>query len=107
MDLVLEFRDGTMLGEGWDDIGLFDIDGRYSTENLTCSWKKMYYRKHTVHYEGSRVSRGIRGTWTLRGIQGDFHIWPIGATAALDIAQSAISEEVPLTAQPVTVPNLR
>lgn len=89
MDLVLQFRDGIVTGEGWDGIGLFDIDGHYSTADLQCSWKKLYYRKHTVLYSGHRDKNGIWGTWTIFPIKGGFHIWPIGEGAA----QETLREE--------------
>lgn len=100
MDLVLEFRDGAILGEGWDDIGLFDIDGRYSTGNLECSWKKMYYRKHTVLYAGYRDRTGIWGKWTIGPAKGDFHIWPIGQGAASATARAEANEVLPSSPVP-------
>ena len=119
MDLVLEFRDGVMTGEGWDNIGLFDIDGRYSTKNLECSWKKMYYQKHTVQYTGYGAKKGIWGTWTIQQLayypngtpvpltsKGGFHIWPIGERAALEKIRAEIREAIPQPASPLLVPHL-
>jgi len=107
MDLVLEFRDGVMTGEGWDGIGLFDIDGRYSTTDLQCHWKKMYYRKHTVQYAGYREKKGIWGTWTIGATKGGFHIWPIGEGAALEKFREEAKDEVLLPTPLKMMPNLK
>jgi hypothetical protein len=40
MDLILEFENGKMTGEGADGVGLFVISGQYSEENGECSWAK-------------------------------------------------------------------
>ncbi len=95
MDLVLQFRDGIVTGEGWDGIGLFDIDGHYSNADLQCSWKKMYYRKHTVLYAGHRDKNGIWGTWTISPVKGGFHIWPIGEGAAQEKIREEAKEQHP------------
>jgi hypothetical protein len=38
MDLILEFKNGVMKGEGADCIGLFVISGNYSAQSGECAW---------------------------------------------------------------------
>jgi hypothetical protein len=77
MDLVLEFVNGRITGEGYDGIGPFIISGTYSVESKECSWNKTYVARHTVRYAGVRDGKGIWGTWTITPKwNGGFHIWP-------------------------------
>jgi hypothetical protein len=77
MDLILEFKEGAISGEGADGIGLFLISGNYSTSNGECSWTKQYIGRHSVNYRGFREAKGIWGTWNLSISKGGFHIWPL------------------------------
>ena len=77
MDLLLEFRNGIITGEGHDGVGAFVIAGIYSAENHECSWQKTYVGRHTVAYRGFGEDKGIWGTWTLTTVKGGFHIWPL------------------------------
>ena len=82
MDLQLEFSNGTMTGEGNDDVGPFLVKGRYDTQNLECYWTKTYVGAHDVYYRGFREGKGIWGTWDIRTLaHGGFHIWPRKAGA--------------------------
>lgn len=93
MDLILEFKDGRITGEGSDGIGLFVIAGHYSESSLECSWVKSYVGKHSVHYTGYREGKGIWGTWTLEVISGGFHIWPLGQQSPSEALAEALTIE--------------
>ncbi len=77
MDLHLTFANGSMNGEGNDDVGRFLIKGRYDAGSKECWWTKSYIGAHDVFYRGFREGKGIWGTWeiSLWG-HGGFHIWP-------------------------------
>jgi hypothetical protein len=97
MDLILEFRDGVISGEGADGIGFFGIDGRYYPKEGECSWIKTYFGRHSVEYVGFRETKGIWGTWRIGDTQGGFHIWPIGEGATVETLSEEIEEKAPLT----------
>jgi hypothetical protein len=80
MDLQLTFANGSMSGEGADDVGRFLIKGRYDRQLRECYWTKSYVGRHDVFYRGFREGKGIWGTWeiTIRD-HGGFHIWPRGS----------------------------
>lgn len=78
MDLLLEFHNGRVSGEGADNIGFFGIDGHYASTEGECQWIKTYLGAHTVDYVGYREQKGIWGTWSIQEFRGGFHIWPIG-----------------------------
>ena len=77
MDLHLRFANGSMSGDGTDDIGAFLIKGRYDSATSECHWTKTYVGGHDVFYKGFREGKGIWGTWEI-GIfgHGGFRIWP-------------------------------
>jgi len=52
MDLSLAFVNGSMTGEGIDDVGRFLIKGRYDSVNGECYWTKSYIGAHDVFYRG-------------------------------------------------------
>jgi hypothetical protein len=95
MDLILEFNNGVISGEGHDGVGGFVIAGHYSPENHECDWKKTYVGKHTVNYHGFRENKGIWGTWQLPGIHGGFQIWPLSDGTPLTAAEEADSANKP------------
>jgi len=103
MDLILEFRDGAVTGEGADGIGFFGLDGRYYPDEGECNWTKTYYGRHSVDYFGYREKKGIWGTWTIATTRGGFHIWPIGEGAALEKLREEAVEEFP---RRVTAPKM-
>ncbi len=84
MEMILQFTDGSLTGEGRDAIGKFTMSGNYSTETGKCNWKKSYIRRHNVIYDGYNEGRGIFGGWEIREIisgmifqsTGSFLIWP-------------------------------
>jgi hypothetical protein len=96
MDLILEFHDGLISGEGADGIGFFGIDGRYHSKAAECSWIKTYFGSHSVEYSGFRERKGIWGTWTIGASKGGFHIWPIGEDAAIKALKEEVEQEFPV-----------
>jgi hypothetical protein len=77
MDLQLMFANGSMTGDGVDDVGRFLIGGRYDPSNKECYWTKNYVGAHDVFYRGFREGKGIWGTWEITNFaHGGFHIWP-------------------------------
>jgi len=106
MDLVLEFRDGVVSGEGADGIGFFGIDGRYYPKEAECTWIKTYFRSHSVEYSGFREKKGIWGTWKIRTSNGGFHIWPIGDGVPLEKLKEEAVEEFPLVVSPQIRPTV-
>jgi hypothetical protein len=80
MDLNLTFANGSMTGDGNDDVGRFIIKGRYQTDTRECHWTKSYVGAHDVFYRGFREGKGIWGTWGISVFDhGGFHIWPRAA----------------------------
>lgn len=96
MRLHLLFEQGTIRGDGVDDIGAFGIRGRYDAAAGECHWTKTYYGAHDVFYRGFREGKGIWGTWEISLLsRGGFHIWPQGeAGAAMAEEQKEQSERV-------------
>lgn len=78
MDLVLTFSNGSISGDGRDDVGRFVITGRYDSGSGECYWTKHYIWQHDVYYRGFREVKGIWGLWELGVGSGGFHIWPLG-----------------------------
>jgi hypothetical protein len=106
MELRLQFRAGSITGEGRDWVGPFLIRGRYDVGDGRCYWQKRYLAKHDVYYKGFNEGKGIWGTWEIPTVTdpllrtGGFHIWPEGLP---DPTLQTLSEEadLPLEVQPV------
>jgi hypothetical protein len=102
MELRLNFRAGTLTGEGRDWVGPFLIRGRYNVADGRCHWQKRYLAKHDVYYKGFNEGKGIWGVWDMPSEvhpdvrSGGFHIWPEGMP---DPTQPALSEEADLPVQ--------
>ena len=76
MRLGLTFApDGTIQGEGIDDIAPFIISGFFDVETNQASWTKTYIGMHRVEYRGVYDGRSICGEWTIVA-SGGFWIWP-------------------------------
>lgn len=86
MDLALEFGNGTISGEGNDDIGVFVIRGRFDGATRECHWTKTYVGGHDVHYQGFGEGKGIWGTWEVGETSGGFKIWPLAGGESDDDA---------------------
>jgi hypothetical protein len=105
MDLHLNFANGTMSGDGNDDVGRFLIKGNYDETAGECTFHKTYVGSHTVFYRGFREGKGIWGAWEI-GLfaHGGFHIWPVGADSG-DREAIAVEEAKPVDAvAPVEAP---
>jgi hypothetical protein len=107
MELRLEFRQGSIKGEGRDWVGLFTIRGQYNIEDGKCYWTKRYRGKHDVFYKGYNEGKGIWGAWEIPPDAGSamhwtggFHIWPEGMP---DPTLQTLAEEadVPVTVEEV------
>ena len=107
MELQLTFANGSLSGDGSDDIGRFIIKGRYDATNLECHWTKTYIGRHDVFYRGFREGKGIWGTWEIQARwRGGFHIWPRRAGEGEQRSEST-EEAMPVDAiapQPVSQP---
>jgi hypothetical protein len=99
MDLVLEFKNGTMTGEGADGIGFFTIAGNYSTQSGECNWVKQYVGRHAVRYQGFQEGKGIWGNWTLTLFKGGFHIWPLSEAPPLEASEETEDNVEPALAE--------
>ncbi len=94
MQLHLTFANGSMSGNGMDDIGRFLIRGRYDAANRECYWTKTYIGGHDVFYRGFREGKGIWGTWEIQVFgHGGFHIWPRQAGEGAEETEQAELEE--------------
>ena len=80
MTLALEFRAGTVFGEGRDSVGEFLIRGSYELKDGRCALIKTYPGSHDVAYDGSNEGDGkwLWGVWRIHTESGGFHLWPKG-----------------------------
>lgn len=108
MELLLDFGEGEVTGEGRDWVGEFILRGRYFVEDGKCYWTKRYLSKHDVFYQGFNEGKGIWGTWDIPADghggpwRGGFHIWPEGMG---DPTNSHLTAEADLpVAEPEPVP---
>jgi hypothetical protein len=87
MSLSLTFmRDGTIEGEGVDDIEPFAIEGTLDLATSAANWTKAYVGMHKEYF-GVYCQGAICGDWSLSGSTGGFWIWP-GS-----VGQSELAEE--------------
>jgi hypothetical protein len=98
MELGINFRSGTITGEGRDCVGNFLLKGRYSLADGRCYWNKRYIGKHDVSYAGFNEGKGIWGTWEIGAPdlvleRGGFHIWPKDMA---DAENEVLREALPL-----------
>ena len=79
MSFRMEFRGGSIRGDGTDFVGPFSLAGKSDVATGRCFWTKQYVGKHQVTYQGLNQGQGIVGEWVISGIwTGQFHIWPKG-----------------------------
>jgi hypothetical protein len=76
-ELVLEFADGIVRGDGHDVLGAFAVDGEYRIENgeVRIGWVKTYDGAHSVLYLGVVDEDGrVRGQWRIGWSSGGFEL---------------------------------
>ncbi len=79
-ELVLEFADGIVRGDGTDSLGTFVVDGEYRVERgeVRIGWIKTYDGAHSVLYLGVLDDRRLRGNWHIHWTSGGFELSPSG-----------------------------
>ena len=89
MRLSLTFANGSITGDGTDDIGPFLIRGAFDSVSREAGWTKAYVGMHSVRYRGLYDGRSICGDWKLALSSGGFWIWPstLGERAAESIEE--------------------
>lgn len=104
MRLNLTFEvDGSIDGEGGDDVGRFNIRGRFDRQTSSARWTKAYIGRHQVEYAGLYCARSICGDWELSKLTGGFWIWPAsqGEHESLGVSESAgLEEEIEAPLEP-------
>lgn len=77
-ELVLEFADGIIRGDGHDGLGAFTVDGEYRVEaaEVRMGWVKTYDGAHSVLYLGVLSDGRVRGEWSIRFSSGRFELEP-------------------------------
>lgn len=94
MDLSLTFSNGTISGDGIDNVGQFLISGHYDGQSGECYWTKTYIGAHDVYYRGFREGKGIWGLWELAFGSAGFQIWPLGQEDC-ELETETVEEPVP------------
>jgi hypothetical protein len=96
MSLHLTFAgDGSIEGDGVDDVGAFVISGRFDLGTSQAGWTKRYVGMHTVEYSGLYCQRQICGDWMLAGFTGGFWIWP-GVQGDFEFGEEGVEIEEPV-----------
>ena len=96
MRLHLTFSmDGSLSGNGTDDVGPFLIRGVFIQPTQEASWTKSYIGRHSVEYRGLYDGRSICGDWTLVMSRGGFWIWPSGLSEGI---AETVNEELSVPA---------
>jgi hypothetical protein len=72
--MVLEFADGLVRGDGKDGIGRFTLEGEYRVgdDEVRLGWIKTYDGAHSVLYLGTLGADGVVGEWRIGHIRGGF-----------------------------------
>ena len=75
-ELVLEFADGIVRGDGNDVLGAFAVDGEYRIEGgeVRIGWVKTYDGAHSVLYLGVLEDGCVRGEWRIGWTSGGFEL---------------------------------
>jgi hypothetical protein len=88
MDLLLNFSNSRISGDGIDGVGGFLVLGGYDAGG-ECHWTKTYPGSHDVFYRGFREGKGIWGTWEIEELgRGGFHIWPLDSEEGREASES-------------------
>ncbi len=82
-DMILEFADSIIRGEGSDEVGDFVIEGEFRVGidgfHATCGWIKTYEGAHSVLYYGEFDGSSLTGEWRIGGWGEGFTIEPSSA----------------------------
>ena len=70
-------RDGTIEGEGVDDIAPFAIEGRFDYATSEANWTKAYVGMHTVEYFGVYCQGQSAGTGLSLDLLAAFGFGPV------------------------------
>jgi hypothetical protein len=72
--MVLDFADGLIRGDGKDGLGRFTLEGEYRIADATIrlGWIKTYDGAHSVLYLGTFEAAGIEGHWSIGRTRGGF-----------------------------------
>jgi len=96
MRLHLTFTvEGSLSGNGTDDVGPFLIKGVFIQPKQEASWTKSYIGRHSVEYRGLYDGRSICGDWALVMSRGGFWIWPSGLSEGI---AETVNEELSVPA---------
>jgi len=73
-EMVLDFADGLVRGDGKDGLGRFTLEGEYrvANEEIRLGWIKTYDGAHSVLYLGTFGAAGIEGQWRIGRARGGF-----------------------------------
>jgi hypothetical protein len=79
--LRLSFSHTCVDGSGYDEIGEFEILGRYIPWSKECVFSQRYLNGETVWYSGVFDGETIEGKWYYPEAEiGEFRLWPFHAT---------------------------
>ena len=101
MNCFIAFENGSVKGQGNDDIDNYSWNGRYD-EDLNVNMIKSY-PTHSVLYIGHADENGIWGKWKMSGSSGGFHLWPISQESDIfyETEVNEIQEELVLHLHPI------
>lgn len=73
-EMVLDFADGLVRGDGKDGLGRFTLEGEYRVDDeaIRLGWIKTYDGAHSVLYLGTFGPAGIEGDWRIGRTRGGF-----------------------------------
>lgn len=73
-EMVLDFADGLVRGDGKDGLGTFTLEGEYRVgdDGIRLGWIKTYDGAHSVLYLGTVGAGGIEGQWSIGRTHGGF-----------------------------------
>merc|ERR1712086_7590 len=103
MRLELHFAQNVVSGSGSDDVGSYQITGRYSSDSRTIAFTKFYnLLNYGVEYRGKcsgQIGLGFRGTWHLNSEdfsdEGRFHVWPVESNGWEDVQDRSAPADCP------------
>lgn len=83
-DLLLSIQDGSLIGQGTDVVGDFELRGELVEGRV--SIMKQYVNAHEVYYSGTFDGEGtLQGNWAINSIGGSWLIRIVSATGPAPI----------------------